>query len=258
MIILIHVIIASLCKLCISGAPREGMGSMEASSPDDFCRRAGRCNTRQQPRGHALLAVASSASEESTENNGEEQVSARFMSRRAKRRRRTMPDTARWKRRPLQADEDRWRKYLEINTNEQGIQVLLDLDNASDSIDPIEACAIRQQIPFQSIISNSHSKDIHPAHQTSHGHLAPSSSRLVISICRMHYDSRVDDVDFPPLSFPILILDPPTLQLFKMQDLVTMKGFAGVDYSGKTPEWLPIKTCSVFSLPSLPPLACLP
>ena len=83
-------------------------------------------------------------------------MSARFMSRRAKRRRRTMPDTARWKRRPLQADEDRWRKYLEINTNERGIQVLLDLDNASDSIDPIEACVHHQQIPPKSITIHSH------------------------------------------------------------------------------------------------------
>jgi len=65
----------------------------------------------------------------------------------------------------------------------------------------------------------------------------------------MHHDSLIDDVDSPPASFQILTRDPPTLQLFKMHDLVTMKGFAGVDYSGKTPEWLPIKTCSVFSLP---------
>lgn len=30
-----------------------------------------------------------------------------------------------------------------------------------------------------------------------------------------------------------------------MQDLVALKGFAGVDYSGKTPDWLPITSCTV-------------
>lgn len=73
-----------------------------------------------------------------SEMSDEENVSARFVSRRAKRRRRTMPDTQRWKRRPLQADEDRWQQYLESNVNSEGIQVLLDLDNASDSLEPIE------------------------------------------------------------------------------------------------------------------------